>query len=68
MDYYAIGQRIRKNRKARRFSQEELAARVGISVTHMSQIETGNTKLRLPVLVELAAALYERTDHLLCDV
>ncbi len=68
MDYYAIGQRIRKNRKARRFSQEELAARVGISVTHMSHIETGNTKLSLPVLVDLAAALEVRTDDLLCDV
>lgn len=45
MDYYEIGQRIRKMRKAHEFSQEELAEKIGISTTHMSHIETGNTKL-----------------------
>ena len=40
---------------------------VGISVTHMSHIETGNTKLSLPVLVDLANALEVRTDDLLYD-
>lgn len=68
MDYYAIGQRIRKRRKARNMSQEELAGRIGISVTHMSHIETGNTKLSLPVLVQLASALEVRIDDLLYDV
>lgn len=62
MEYYAIGQRIRKARKARALSQEELAARVGISTTHMSHIETGNTKLSLPVLAGLAEALEVRVD------
>lgn len=67
MDYYAIGQRIRNVRKAHRLSQEELAGAVGISVTHMSHIETGNTKLSLAVLVDLAAVLGVRTDDLLYD-
>ncbi len=67
MDYYAIGQRIRKIRKAQGFSQETLAERAGISVTHMSHIETGNTKLSLPVLVDLAEILDVRTDDLLYD-
>ena len=67
MDYYAIGQRIRKNRKARNLSQEDLADMIGISVTHMSHIETGNTKLSLPVLVDLAKAFEVRTDDLLFD-
>lgn len=67
MDYYAIGQRIRKIRKARNLSQEQLSEMVGISVTHMSHIETGNTKLSLPVLVDLANALEVRTDDLLYD-
>lgn len=65
MDYYAIGQRIRKIRKAQGFSQETLAEQAGISVTHMSHIETGNTKLSLPVLVDLAEILDVRTDDLL---
>lgn len=65
LDYYQIGQRIRKFRKAHGLSQEELAERVNISTTHMSHIETGNTKLSLPVLVDIAAVLEVRTDDLL---
>ena len=65
MDYYKIGQRIRKIRKAHGLSQEELAERVNISTTHMSHIETGNTKLSLPVLVDIAAVVDVRTDDLL---
>ena len=67
MDYYKIGQKIRKVRKAHGLSQEELAERVDISTTHMSHIETGNTKLSLPVLVEIAAVLEVRVDDLLSD-
>lgn len=52
-------------RKAHRLSQEELAERADISVTHMSHIETGNTKLSLQVLVDIAQALEVRTDDLL---
>ena len=65
MDYYKIGQKIRKIRRAHGLSQEELAERVDISTTHMSHIETGNTKLSLPVLVDIAAVLEVRTDDLL---
>ena len=65
MNYYAIGQQIRKHRKARGLSQEQLAEMVNISTTHMSHIETGNTKLSLPVLVDIANALDVRTDDLL---
>ena len=65
MDYYKIGQRVRAFRRAQDLSQEALAERVGISVTHMSHIETGNTKLSLPVLLRLAQALEVGTDDLL---
>ncbi len=65
MNYYEIGQRIRKYRKAYGYSQEELAEKVEISTTHMSHIETGNTKLSLPVIVLLAEALDVRIDDLL---
>lgn len=67
MDYYGIGQRIRRFRRAQGLSQEQLAEMIGISVTHMSHIETGNTKLSLPVLVNLAAALHTGTDELLFE-
>jgi len=67
MDYYEIGQRIRRFRRAQGLSQERLAEMIGISVTHMSHIETGNTKLSLPVLVNLASALHTGTDELLFE-
>lgn len=65
MDYYRIGQQIRKFRKQNGLSQEELAERVNISTTHMSHIETGNTKLSLPVLVDIANALQVTADDLI---
>ena len=67
MNYCEIGQKIRKYRKAKGLSQEELAEQVNISVTHLSHIETGNTKLSLPVLVAISKALEVQTDDLLSD-
>lgn len=67
MNYYEIGQRIRKFRKAYHLSQEQLAEMVQISTTHMSHIETGNTKLSLSVFVDIAEALSVPTDELLHD-
>lgn len=67
MNYYEIGQRIRKYRKACSLSQEQLAEKIGISVTHMSHIETGNTKLSLPVLVNIADALSVQTDAIIYE-
>ncbi len=67
LNYYEIGQNIRKFRKAYNLSQEQLAERVGISVTHMSHIETGNTKLSLPVLVSIAEILNVRTDEIISN-
>ena len=65
MDYYDIGQRIRALRRERKLSQEQLAEKVWISTTHMSHIENGSTKLSLPVLVDLAAALDVSANELL---
>ena len=67
MDYVAVGRRIRAQRKKLSLSQEELAEMVNISTVHMSHIETGYTKLSLPVLVDLACALGVRTDDLIFD-
>ncbi len=67
MNYYKIGQRIRKYRKACQLSQEQLSEAVGISTTHLSHIETGNTKLSLAVLVKISQELSVRTDDLLFD-
>ena len=67
MDYYKIGQRIRKYRKAAELTQEQLADMVGISVTHMNHIETGNTKMSLPVAADIAKSLSVHVDALLYE-
>lgn len=65
INYEEIGLRIRKARKNKGLSQEELAEKIYISTTHMSHIETGSTKLSLPVLVDIANALQISSDELL---
>lgn len=47
--------------------QEQLAEKVGISTAHMSHIETTNTKLSLPVFIEIAQVLEVQADSLLYD-
>ena len=64
MDYFKIGERIRKTRRAHDISQEALAEMVDISVTHMSHIETANTKLSLSVIAAISSALNVSIDYL----
>lgn len=65
LDYKKIGQQIRILRRERNISQEQLSEKVDISPTHMSHIETGTTKLSLPVFVDIANALNVSADALL---
>lgn len=65
LDYEKIGKQIRKYRKQQGLSQEQLAEKIWISTTHMSHIETGSTKLSLPVLVDLANTFGVSADELL---
>lgn len=67
LNYVEIGNKIRLLRKAKGLSQEQLAEKIWISTTHMSHIETGTTKLSLPVLVDIANALHVGTDDLLSE-
>ena len=67
MDYKRIGLRIRNARRKKGISQERVCEMVGLSLSHMSNIETGNTKMSLPVLVAIANVLGVTTDDLLYD-
>lgn len=67
MDYFQIGQRIKKFRKIKNLSQEQLAEKIDISTTLMSHIETGTTKLSLQVLTDIAQTLEITTDDLLFE-
>ena len=54
LDYKAIGKRIKIARIKADLTQEALAEKASLSTTHMSNIETGNSKLSLPTIVSLA--------------
>ena len=67
LNYKDIGSRIRTERLRHNITQEHLAELADLSITHMSHIETGNTKLSLPALHRIAWALGIPMDTLVCD-
>ena len=66
INYLDIGKRVRARRLHLGISQERLAELTDFSVSHMSAIETGKTKLGLPAIVYIANALNVSVDELLC--
>ena len=54
IDYKAIGVRIKAARVRKGVTQGNIAKITGLSTTHISNIETGNTKLGLPTIIHLA--------------
>ena len=67
LDYKAIGKRIKIARIKADLTQEKLSEMVGVSPTHMSNIETGTTRVSLSTIVGIANALGITSDDLLCD-
>jgi len=55
--YEIVGRRVRQARKASRLTQEELASRVSMTRTSVTNIEKGRQKLLLHTLFDLAAAM-----------
>ena len=68
MDGKAVGRRIKEAREKRHLTQEELAARIDISPTHVSVIVRGTKIPRLDTFVAIANALEVSGDALLLDV
>ena len=68
MDLKVVGQRIKSAREAKNLTQEELAALVNLSPTHVSVIERGLKVTKLDTFVAIANALDVSADTLLIDV
>lgn len=68
MDFAEVGHRIKIAREAKGLSQEDLAALVDLSPTHVSVIERGKKATRLDKFVAIANALEVSADSLLIDV
>ena len=67
IDYKAIGARIKAARVRKKITQGAISKLAGLSTPHISNIETGNTKLGLPTIIHLANVLDVSVDELLCD-
>lgn len=68
MDLRDVGLRIKENREIKGLTQEELAALVDLSPTHISVIERGQKVPKLDTFVAIANALDVSADNLLRDV
>ncbi len=68
MDAKAVGRRIRAAREAKSLTQEDLAALVEISPTHISVVERGTKITRMDTFVAIANVLEVSADSLLLDV
>jgi len=60
-----VGANIRRLRKAKGLSQEELAHQAGLATRYLAGIERGEENPSLQFLVKIAAALGERPAILL---
>jgi len=67
LNYVLLGLRLKKARLAKKLSQDKLSELCDISPQHLSQIESGKTKLSLPCLVRVCNALEITTDCMLMD-
>lgn len=65
VNYKSLGYRIRLSRENRGYTQESLAMLIGISVSHMSNIETAKSKIGLISLVNISNILNVSIDYLI---
>ena len=65
IDYLMLGEKLKQQRKKQGITQETLAEYVDLSVSHLSQIENGSTKVSLQTIVNIANILNISLDELL---
>ena len=62
-----LGRRIRSRREQKRWTQEELARQVGLSVSYIGMLERGEKLPKLSTFLRLANTLNASADELLAD-
>ena len=68
IDYSVIGQRIRKARLEKNYTQEYLAEKLDISVAFLSRVERGNSHINLKRLNQLCNILGVSEGYILNGV
>lgn len=67
INYKRLGESIKRKRKKTGLTQEEIAEKVNLSPTHISNIETGKTKVSLQALIAICNVLNCLVDELLLE-
>ena len=67
LDYYTIGQKIKKRRLDRGLSQEKAAELCDISASFYGNIERGTKIMSLDTFVDICQALQISPDYILLD-
>jgi len=65
MDYKSIGEQVRKLRRNQNLTIEQLAEKVGVSVSFIGHIERGSRKASIETFVKISHALGVSTDMFL---
>lgn len=65
MDNKAIGRHVKKYRRIKNLTQDQLAEAVDISTVHMSHIETGSVCMSMDCLLKVCSVLEITPNHLL---
>ena len=60
-----VGASIRNLRAEQELTQFELAEKIGVSQTHLSNIECGRVQISLKLLLRIANVLEQRLDYFL---
>lgn len=67
-DRLQIGQKLRDMRKDKKYTVEELGDRMGISVSHVNQIERGSRNMSMELLVRFINIFDTDANSILMDV
>ena len=65
LDYTIIGQRLKKARKAKKMTQDELSEKLDVSIAFLSRIERGTSEVNLKRLAEIARYLDVTMEYLI---
>ena len=65
LDFALIGQQLREIRVSKQLTQEYLANKTDVNVSHISNIETNKVKVSLTLLVGLCNAMDVSVDYVL---
>lgn len=66
VDQKTIGVQIKRMRKSKGMTQEQLAEKTGVGITHISHIETGRSVPSLEMIISFINAFGCSADELLC--